>query len=143
MQNLHDVFSAICADEGDHVATMAACLDADANLRAPSTERRILTGIALLAVASYLVTTTGILDGSLLDSANVAGDAAVGATDTTLAELLATGIAGFAEQLARDEEARDLTGLGEDLLEGGAAAAVLEPLRRFFVQVVEFIARVL
>lgn len=138
MQSLFDVFTAICADEGDHVSTMAACSDPAANLRSPSLERRILTGVAVFAVSSYLLTTTGILDAGILDSAS---DAALATADTTLAELAAAGMAGFVERIMNDEESR---AVGADLLEGGdGAAAVLEQLQRLAAQFGEFIARIL
>ena len=133
MQNMHDVFSAICSDEGDHVHTMVACLDAEVSLRSPSVERRVLTGIALVAVASYMISTTDIsVDLSdITGSADVAGDAAMAIDTTTIAEFITAGVVGFAEQLLNDEEARDV------------AKTALEQTRKFGVTVIEFIAKVL
>lgn len=147
MQNMHDVFAAICADEGDHVHTMTACLDTEANLQSPSVERKVLTGIALVAVASYLVSSTGMLDGSILDSAGdildsagVASDAAAAIDATSIFEVIAAGVAGlagFAEQFINDEEARGLASLSTDsyLVEGGALEQLWDKVVEFFVKV--------
>jgi len=55
LRSLYDVFQAIREDEGDHVKTMQACLDPSANLRAPSLEKKALTGAGLIyLLASYL-----------------------------------------------------------------------------------------
>ena len=95
MRSLYDVFRAIAEDEGDHVQTMNACLDPQANLQSPSRERGIVTTIALTAAAAYLATTAtfidpAILDPSLLDSSTLAD--MMGAADgATLAEVIAAG----------------------------------------------------
>jgi len=52
LKSLYDVFEAIREDEGDHVKTMQACLDPSENLRAPSLEKKALTGAGIL----YLLT---------------------------------------------------------------------------------------
>ena len=82
MRNLHDVFRAIADDEADHVKTMNACLDPQANLRSPSLERRAVSGIALVAAATYLATTATFLDPALVDPSLL--------DSTTLADLLGT-----------------------------------------------------
>lgn len=145
MNSLHDVFTAICADEGDHVSAMAACLDTEANLRSPSIERKILTGIAAFAVASFILSSSGILDASLLDSASdVVSDAAISATgDFSLVELAAAAMAGIAQMFSQDEEVRDLTDLGAEMAEGGVAEAAASELGRFGVKVAEFLTRFL
>jgi hypothetical protein len=140
MQNLYDVFTAIRADEGDHVSTMVACLDEGATLKSPSMERRILTGIALVVAASYYVGTAEI-PSSLLDSVDL--DAAATSADVTLAEFMAAGVAGFAQKFAEDEQARDMTELAVDAAEGGAAASIAEQLRRLLVELARFIGRLL
>ena len=95
MRSLYDVFRAIAEDEADHVQTMNACLDPQANLQSPSRERGIVTTIALTAAAAYLATTAtfidpAILDPSLLDSSTLAD--MMGAADgATLAEVIAAG----------------------------------------------------
>jgi ubiquinol oxidase len=55
MTSLHDVFSAIKADEGDHVSTMVACIDPKVPVGSASLERRLLAGVALAAAVSYMV----------------------------------------------------------------------------------------
>lgn len=57
MKSLYDVFTAIKADEGDHVSTMKACLDPEVAVQSPSTEKRLLVGGAFVAAISYMVTT--------------------------------------------------------------------------------------
>lgn len=124
MTSLYDVFSAICADEGDHVSTMAACLDPEASLQSPSLERRVLTGVALLAVAPYVASTLDIP--TLLDT----GDAAAGFTDTaTVLEL--TGLAGIVQKLLED-------GLEVDIAEGGILLAIGEAFRQFTTLFIRF-----
>ena len=49
----------------------------------------------------------------------------------------------FGQKLMEDEEARNAAELGFDAFEGGAVLTTVEQLRRFAVQVIEFIARVL
>ena len=73
MRSLYDVFTAIKADEGDHVGTMKACLDPDVAVLSPSLEKKVLTGVALVAAFSYFLTAGDIPDlgglGDLADSA--------------------------------------------------------------------------
>jgi len=144
MRNLYDVFSAIAADEADHVSTMTACTDPEANLRSPSMERRALTGIALVAAASYLVTTMGFLDSSLLDTADMAADVATATDGATIAESIAAftaaGLSSLGQKVAEDEEAANL---GRELVEGGAVMTGLEQLRKFGVEIAEFFGRLL
>jgi len=98
MRNLHDVFTAIAEDEGDHVSTMNACLDPQANLQSPSLERRAVSGIALVAAATYLATTATFIDPSLIDPTLLDGstvaDLAGAADGMTIAEVLAAGAVG-------------------------------------------------
>lgn len=95
MRNLHDVFRAIAEDEGDHVSTMNACLDPQANLQSPSLERRAVSGIALVAAAAYLATTATFIDPALIDPTLIDGSTVadmIGAADSmTIAEVLAAG----------------------------------------------------
>jgi hypothetical protein len=88
MNSLYDVFCAIRADEGDHVSTMTACLDPTVAVRSPSIERRVLTGLALAAAASVVLSATG---------AFVPTDVAL---DGTTVEGLATGSAGMFEGIS-------------------------------------------
>lgn len=144
MRSLHDVFTAICADEGDHVSAMEACLDVDANLLAPSLERRILAGVAALALSSFLLSSSGVMDaGGLLDSANVFGDVSAAASESTTLELIAAGVAGLVQQFVQDGNAEDMAGVGENLAEGGAALTAVEELRRFGAAVAGFFSRLL
>lgn len=67
MTSLYDVFAAIRADEGDHVSTMAACLDKDVTMLSPSMERRILYGAGLTSIAATVLNAgTSLTDGSVL-----------------------------------------------------------------------------
>lgn len=59
MRNLYDVFTAIRADEGDHVSAMKACLDPNVALVSPSIERRLLTAAALVSSVGAWVATGG------------------------------------------------------------------------------------
>lgn len=123
MISLYDVFSAICADEGDHVSTMAACLDPEASLQSPSLERRVLTGVALLALAPYLA--SSILDASTGDTA-AAGLADAG----TVAEM--TGAAALVRQLLGQSVEGDMTETSTILRSSG------EALRQFFTLLLRF-----
>jgi len=62
MRTLHDVFSAIREDEGDHVGTMKACLNPQVAFASPSLEKKILVGVALAATVGYLVSTGVVAD---------------------------------------------------------------------------------
>jgi ubiquinol oxidase len=60
MKSLYDVFSAIQADEIDHVLTMKSCLDKNAIVQSISIERKVIVGTALTVAAStVLAATTG------------------------------------------------------------------------------------
>lgn len=142
MKSLYDVFRAIQADEADHVKTMQACLDPEANLRSPSMEKKILTGVALLGVVSLILSSGGggeftdlATSDSLVDSSAIAGG---DASATALVEAALAGASGMAQQLAQDEEEGGLLGLGTDLVEGGA---ILEVMRTVFASAVQALAR--
>jgi predicted regulator of Ras-like GTPase activity (Roadblock/LC7/MglB family) len=149
MQSLYDVFAAISADEGDHVSAMGACLDTNATLQSPSIERRILVGVAALALGSYLLSTTGVYDANLVNSADTTTiDAAVSAsTDSTIfAEIAAaaTGLSQFVEDVVQlDKE--NLDNVGETILEVDNAlqAGILDQLRRFGTELAQFITKLL
>lgn len=93
MKSLYDVFSAIRADEGDHVGTMKACLDPNIPVLSPALEIRVLTGFALAAIAGYLVSTGNAPEGlnptELLE----------GADDTIITDTVLDGIIGGAAAL--------------------------------------------
>lgn len=63
MRTLYDVFTAIWNDEGDHVQTMASCLDPKVATLSPALESRVLTGMALAAGSSIAFGTAGGLVG--------------------------------------------------------------------------------
>jgi hypothetical protein len=149
MQSLYDVFAAISADEGDHVSAMGACLDTNATLQSPSIERRILVGVAALALGSYLLSTTGVFDANLVNSADTTTiDAAVSAsTDSTiLAEIAAaaTGLSQFVEDVVQVDK-ENLDNVGETILEVDNAlqAGILDQLRRFGTELAQFITKLL
>eukprot|EP01041_Mallomonas_annulata_P006697 gene6697-13579_t len=70
IRNLYDVFCNIRDDEGEHVATMAACQDPNVVVRSPNTEAAILAAAAAAAALGYLA--SGDFDlaslNSILDS---------------------------------------------------------------------------
>lgn len=88
MNSLYDVFCAIKADEADHVSTMTECLDPTVAVKSPSIEKRVLTGLALAAAASVIVSATGTF---------IPTDVAV---DGTTVEGLASGSAGLLEGIS-------------------------------------------
>ena len=98
MTSLYDVFSAIKADEADHVSTMESCLDPNVSVRSPSIERRILTGVALASVAQLIAASGGGLSTS---TDLVADETAIQALSSTNAvEAAVAGAAAAASQLA-------------------------------------------
>ena len=103
MKSLYDTFTAIRADEGDHVSTMKACLDPSAGLRSASLEVRLLYAAALTALA-----TTVMGPGSLDVLQDTLGDGG-------------TGLSGVSESLLEDsvmvEQAAEI-GLLATLLKG-------------------------
>lgn len=134
MQNMYDVFSAIRADEGDHVSAMEACLDPNVSLQSPSLERRVVTGMAATALASYFLVTTGFLDASLLDTGTV--DAATAASgDLSLLELSVAGVASWARDFIQTQEEGGFAGLAEDAVEGGLLLTALEGLQKKIVEI--------
>jgi ubiquinol oxidase len=130
LQSLYDVFAAIRDDEGDHVQAMQMALDENAVVQSPSVERRILTGLALVAAAAVLASTGVVGDWMSTDLGDMA------ATDVeagTLMDVLAAGAAATAQQAFRDNVA-------EDVVE---ATALTEPLERFGKEILEFLMRLL
>jgi hypothetical protein len=128
MTSLYDVFTAIKADESDHVCTMGACLDPDVALQSPSMERKILFGIALLAIAPLIASMNGGGDLIVDDAAIVASDGV-----TSMAEMTAAGILGMTGRMF-DESSTDIETLIE---EGGALAVFLERGRAILVAIGE------
>jgi hypothetical protein len=137
MQNMYDVFTAIRADEGDHVSAMEACLDPDVSLRSPSVERRVITGMAAVALASYFLASTGVLDSGLMDAESLDAAATAASGDLTIAELIAATAAGWFQQLKQAESSQTLT---EEMIEGGAILTVLESFQQ---KIFEFLSRFL
>lgn len=133
MQSLYDVFSAIQADEGDHVKTMQACLDPQVTLRSPSIERKVLTGLALVAAVSFFYATTSGELSSLMDTLDFAGDVA-GPGD--LAVDAAVAGAAFAKEVAAEDA-------GEASMVSMGLPVVGESVRRLFVQAAEVLARII
>jgi hypothetical protein len=58
MKSLYDVFSAIQADELDHVLTMKSCLDKNAIVQSISIERKVIVRTALTVAASTVFAAT-------------------------------------------------------------------------------------
>mmetsp|Transcript_14328 Transcript_14328/g.22368 ORF Transcript_14328/g.22368 Transcript_14328/m.22368 type:complete len:537 (-) Transcript_14328:200-1810(-) len=141
MTTLYDVFSAIRADEGDHVSTMKACLDPNVAVNSASLEKKLLFGTALVAGVAYFVSTGEILDldGDVLSGA-VAGEILDdGAASTTMMETAIAAAVGLAQQFVQDEEEGDLVGVTTDLVETGAFGAGLKGLQEAIVKFIEFV----
>ena len=127
MNNLYEVFSAIRADEGDHVGTMKACLDPSIPLLSPSLENRFLTGLALTATVGYFVSSGGLegigssefVDGAMVDPI----------VDSVLAG--AAAVFGGSNMM---EEATDMAEV-EGLAQAGALGFFLEGLRSILLSV--------
>ena len=122
MRSLYDVFSAIRADETDHVNTMQACLDPQATVRTPSLERKVIAGLAFVAVISALVSTGDI--GTIADMDTAAEN--VASADMGI-DAAAAGAAFAGSAMAENEEF--------------ASLAFVEGTRRVIVQVLETLAR--
>ena len=127
MKSLYDVFTAIRADEGDHVSAMQACLDPETSLRSPSVERTILMQVAALTVASVLLS-SGLATMDDFESFS-------GSSETV--DAIANGASGL---VGIEDQGESFLGLGADVLEGGV---VMEALRRAVQPVLEAIARFL
>lgn len=100
MTTLFDVFTAIKADEGDHVGTMKACKDPSVSKDSASLEKRALAGVALMAAVGYLAI-TGIEIGTEMDAA-VADQVLLGEVESTesLAGTIGPGLASLIPNLA-------------------------------------------
>lgn len=147
MQSLYDVFAAISADEGDHASAMGACLDTNATLQSPSIERRVLVGVAALALASYLFSTSGVFDANLIDTADTSTiDAAVSLSSdsTVLAEIAAAAasLSQFVEDMVQVDK-ENLDTVGETMLEVDNAlqSGMLDQLRRFGTELAQFLSK--
>lgn len=130
MTSLYDVFSAICADERDHVSTMEACTDPEAVLQSPSMERRIIFGVALLAITPLIASTA-------FDGTFVADDAVV-ITDASIAETAAAGVLGMAARIFGES-----SGNIEGLIEEDTIAIFLERARSVLLAIGEAILKLL
>lgn len=89
MRNLHDVYKAIQADEGDHVTAMKACLDPSVSLISPSIERRLLTAAAVVSTIGLLVNGVGSPTDVGVDSSAMEGLASDGIIETAVSGLAA------------------------------------------------------
>lgn len=148
MKSLYDVFTAIKADEGDHVGTMKACLDPNVAVQSPSLERKVLIGLAMAVAVTYAI--NGDLGGinevsDLVDSA--AGDAATGFVDGSIVEAAIAGAAGFAKQFMQDEEEGNIIELAGDFVEASGIAGFLDGIGKVLLDILtvlfEFLARLL
>jgi hypothetical protein len=140
MQSLFDVFAAIAADEGDHVSAMSACQDSDATFQSPSIERRILVGVAALAVSTYLMSSTGVFDASLVDTADTAVSVSTDSTVLSEVTAAAAGMMGWANQMLREDEG-NIKAVGEGMVEGNEVMPDL--LRRIGSVIFRFFSRLL
>ena len=140
MLNLFDVFAAIAADEGDHVSAMSACLDTKATFYSPSVERRIFISLAAVAVATYLLSTSGVYDASLLDSADTAVSVTSDATVITEVTAATAGIMGWAEEMIK-EDVINIDAVEEGLEDGGGAMSQI--FRRAGNAALRFFSRIL
>jgi hypothetical protein len=138
MQSLFDVFAAIAADEGDHSSAMSACLDTKATFYSPSVERRILVGVAAVAMATYLLSTIGVFDASIIDSADTAATVASDSAAVTEVVAATAGIMGWAEEMIKEDES-NIESVGEGLIEG--SGAISEVFRRAGYAMLQFFSR--
>lgn len=131
MKTLHDVFSAIRDDEGDHVSTMKACLDPNVAVQSPAIEKQFLVGGAIVAAAAYFVSTgdTSMFEGSgteLLDSVG----------EETLTEL--AGFAAMGEQMLTEDSNEFIT----DLIIGGTAFNSLGEMKAAVFEALEALLKI-
>jgi hypothetical protein len=96
MRTLYDVFTAIQADECDHVSAMKVCLDPNVALISPSIEKRLLTAVALSSAVAFALS-VGPLDPSDLTTFDAA--ATEGSGLLNLLEGVVAGGATLASQL--------------------------------------------
>jgi hypothetical protein len=136
MRSLFDVFAAIAADERDHTTAMSACLDTDATFQSPSLERRILVGVAAVAFATYMLSTNGELDVSVLDSADTAVSMASDSSVVSELAAAAAGMVGWAKDTAYDDEVQ-IESVGEAVMESG------EAMQRFWYSMLRIFPRLL
>lgn len=131
MKSLYDVFSAIRADEGDHVGTMKACLDPNIPVLSPALETRVLTGFALAAIVGYFISTGNTPEGlnptELLE----------GVDDTVITETVLDGIIGGAAALfggmkSLENEVETAAEIENGLASGGLNA-ILNSLRQAII----------
>jgi hypothetical protein len=127
MRSLYDVFTAIKADEGDHMSTMKACLDSEVTVNSGSLEKKILTGMAL-AAAVYVFLSDGEMAG-IIDGIDQAGDVAATTGLDAAVDAALVSAAGLTKGLLEDEE-----GLA-------STAEAVEGLRRAGILAVEVIER--
>ena len=138
MKSLYDVFTAIRADEGDHVGTMKACLDPNVAVNSPSMEKRILTGVALAATFGYLLSTGDMGD---VDGMTGMSDLIDGTTEDGTASFIEAlmesifGGAAFSSVVAKEV-------VDEDLMGSGFFTTVFwGEIREFLIDVLEKITR--
>ena len=134
MVSLYDVFSAIRADEADHVGTMQSCLDPQAALRSASLEKRFVTALALASIAAAVVNSgeVALPEGMerMLDQVTVT------ITDSTGLEAIVAGVGGLAQKLLQDDSSEgNLLEVGSDLAESGPVVA--SEVRRAIILVLE------
>lgn len=136
MRSLFDVFTAIQADEMDHVGTMQACLDPNIAVNSPSIEKKILAGAALLASVSYFIN-TGDIDLSAMDGLSDVFDGALVIDDTVIIDATIAAAIGLAENLGGIEDG------ATELVEADSVAVILEAMRQIVIKIVELLARYL
>jgi len=136
MKSLYDVFSAIRADEGDHVGTMKACLDPNIPVLSPALETRVLTGFALAAIAGYIASTGNAPEGlnptELLE----------GLDDTAIADTILDGIIGGAAALfggmkSLENDVETAAEIESGIAAGGGLSVVLNTLRQALIAFLE------
>lgn len=137
MRTLHDVFSAIRDDEGDHVSTMKSCLDPNVASKTPSVERRLLVGGAMLAAFAYYMNTNEIP--SLDDFEMILGDSDGGLLDPGIDGFLAGGAAAGQQFLFEDDNGVFSNVLGDDV----ALESILREANRLAILVMEFLSKFL
>ena len=163
MRSLFDVMVAIRNDEGDHVHTMANCLDPKVAVLSPALEGRVLTGIALTSGSSLLLGASGLVGlsgGGVMELNSIEGMAnmvdGIPDLDSILAEdngvfnAALGGLAGLvnglnelfgteAEIIDDDVSGSTLENIAAGGLDGFELESIIELVKSIILGIIEFI----
>jgi len=149
MRCLYDVFSAICADEGDHVGTMKCCLDPTEAVASQSLERRVLAGLALAAALGYFVSVGEISDMPDLAETVMSGitspDGVVETLEdpsaTTAIEAAVAAAGAVLQYILNGEGEGKMIGSGTGAVDSGQLDTLLPEGKRILVELIETISK--